>query len=381
MTNDSPIIVGRADVVGWPKPKTLIFKFQNFASLPNRKGDATTSPALSCLGQEWRLKVYPSGFAQSEGGMMSVFLQYVGPQTGEDNMVTQVRAKCTFRIKARNGTEDFENHWEHVFTSAHSWGWPDFKPIDEVRNRFLDENGALTIEVDIQVWQETSSPREVTNTAWTPSLMLGKGLLRLLETGKFADVEFSVGNNCFRAHKCILFSCAPMLGTLIENAKDGEVIALPDVDPVVFEKVLYFVYSEEPPAVDFLREHACSLLEAADRFGFVQLKLVTQAEIVSSGLISVENAADLLVFADAHNCALLKEAAMDFFVSNRKDVMSTNGFSRLKESNQLLSELMDKALSPDEDGMRVASLWRELNRLGLSMDGSRQMLGRRLRES
>lgn len=80
------------------------------------------------------------------------------------------------------------------------------------------------------------------------------------------------------------------------------------------------------------------------------------------------------------------EATKDFFAANSKAVMSTEGFARVKESNELLVELIEriatnKTYDDADHEMSVADLLRELDKRGLDIDGSRETLAKRLRTS
>jgi hypothetical protein len=61
-------------------------------------------------------------------------------------------------------------------------------------------------------------------------------------------------------------------------------------------------------------------LDAADKYGVVSLKLEAEAAYVESTKITVDNAMDNLLYADAKNCALLKEAVIDFLTDNGREV-------------------------------------------------------------
>lgn len=149
------------------------------------------------------------------------------------------------------------------------------------------------------------------------------------------------------------------------------------------------MYGDEAPSKQFLQDHANSMLEVADRFGCLRLKIVVQSMIVRHDIISVENAADLFLLADAQNCALLKEASMDFFAANLEAVMATDGYSRVKESHRLVVELLerlgnikiDENSNHDVNKMSVTDLWRELDKMGLDLDGSRDTLAKRLKST
>ena len=56
-------------------------------------------------------------------------------------------------------------------------------------------------------------------------------------------------------------------------------------------------------------------MEVADRFDCNGLKVLPELALVKSG-IEKDNVPELLLFADAHNCALLKEAALSCIVGN-----------------------------------------------------------------
>merc|ERR1712194_254549 len=77
---------------------------------------------------------------------------------------------------------------------------------------------------------------------------------------------------------------------------------------------------------------------AADRFCLTNLKLYVESIIVDK-FATTSTAASLLLFADSHSCALLKEAAMDLCASDPSSVMRTPCWSLLKESETILSEL------------------------------------------
>ena len=84
---------------------------------------------------------------------------------------------------------------------------------------------------------------------------------------------------------------------------------------------------------------------------------------------------------------------MDYFVKNAPAIMESEGFEQVKESPNILTELMalgfggsKKRPAPaDSDGddrdykrMRVATLRQKLDEKGLNVDGSKEMLVSRL---
>ena len=138
---------------------------------------------------------------------------------------------------------------------------------------------------------------------------------------------------------------------------------------------------------------AKEILLAADRFDCTQLKLYAESIIVDKFLVAY-NAAALLVFADSYSCALLKEAAMNLYASNPKAVMkSEEAWSKVKESNRLLEELLLELVSrknwlqwregtnnDNADDLDVTSIREELQEAKLEVDGSREILVERLKK-
>ena len=84
-----------------------------------------------------------------------------------------------------------------------------------------------------------------------------------------------------------------------------------------------------------------SILVTADRFGCSNLKLYAESLLVASSQ-NRNNMVELLLFADSHSCALLKEACMDAYSHNPTVVMKEDesAWTKLQESSKLLSELL-----------------------------------------
>jgi hypothetical protein len=102
----------------------------------------------------------------------------------------------------------------------------------------------------------------------------------------------------------------------------------------------------------------------------------------------------LILLGDSQNCALLKEAAIEFFAENAKSVKASPGWAKLRESADLLDELMEvlvnnnkkRSTPADADEMKdykhmcISSLRQMLDEKGFDVDGSREMLINRLEE-
>ena len=80
---------------------------------------------------------------------------------------------------------------------------------------------------------------------------------------------------------------------------------------------------------DDMKSLAKEIIDAADRFGVTSLKLEAEVCLVNATIFGVENLKDILLYADLKNCALLKEAAMDYMAENKDKVRGQNHFMML----------------------------------------------------
>lgn len=429
--------------------KTIRTTFHNFESLPAQRGEMVSSPTLECHGLKWRVEVYPGGSSNSNPYMTHVSLFLRCESSKEKGQA--VKAACVIRVPTtgfQGGTRLAASDGAQTFgTSLTESSWGNYNSVSRIFllnsfNHFLFR-GSLTIEVDIQVvfdnfpWATPTVPTSNTtcssacsahaaekarlkekyeglekNHASTKAKLnafkyalrkvnrqmkpLSLDMLQLLESGDNADVIFEVGlaKKSFRAHRLILLSRCPTLALLTEDCDDGHSIPIEGVEPGMFRMVLRFVYGGKVPTKDILEKDAQTIIRAADRFGCTGLKLFAEAELASAD-ISTDNAAQLILFADATNCALLKEAAMDKFVDDIDGVMASDGYDQVKESPAILAEMVAAMASANKkrpagnDGdegkdykrMRVAALRKKLEAKGLDIDGSKEMLVSRLKEA
>jgi hypothetical protein len=148
---------------------------------------------------------------------------------------------------------------------------------------------------------------------------------------------------------------------------------------------------------DEMKSHAQEIIDMADRFGVSGLKLEAEAFLVRTTAISMENVMDHLHFADMKNCALLKEAAMDFILDNKVEVLEKVSLN--DAPGGLLADVLAAVArgenirngiavaSANASGvdqyitMRVSELRSKADAKGLDVDGSREMLIAALKQS
>ena len=248
--------------------------------------------------------------------------------------------------------------------------------------------GALVVEVHMKLINPpTASPPFVPENS---SCKIIQGLFMDEES---ADIVFEVGGRQFKsnarkktktspvrfpAHQLILRKCSSTtLAELCGSAGDKTTssIQISDVSPDVFRHLLFHLYGGEV-AEDDMKSHAKDILEAADRYGVINLKLAAEACLVKITALSIDNFFDLLLFADSKNCALLKEAAIDFMLENRDEVHENVSFHDAPGAliSDILTALGRKEKKEGLRGMRVNDLRWRAHEIGLDVDGSREML-------
>ncbi|KAL7453420.1 hypothetical protein ACHAWC_005109 [Mediolabrus comicus] len=201
--------------------------------------------------------------------------------------------------------------------------------------------------------------------------------------------EFQDILEVFPAHLFVLKACAPMLADLYYgsgeffalpgvggNLNDYTVIEVTDVEPHIFRHLLFYVYGGSVPEEE-LKTYAKDIIDAADKYAIINLKLEAEAAYVESAGITMENAVDNLLYADAKNCALLKEAVLDFLAENSVEAAQNISFTDVP--GHVINDLLVAfGRSKNNDGsendadkystMRVSELRFMLDEKGLDVD-------------
>jgi hypothetical protein len=364
---------------------TMRFLILDFAIRKEKRGEFVSTDTVVVHGYPWKLMIYPRGDNDSSHrDYGSVHLKYV-----EDDLENfPVNASAIFRSKTavlglNKRTFDENNN---------SWVVPSGCLN---RKQMCDDFGSVTIDVEIFIGTERKM------IWYPPSVRIDHIATKLFRSTKESDVVFIVGSTgkIFNAHKCVLELASSTLYELVltdsNDSNDDIDIVLPDVDEAVFEKILKFIYIGEYPVMTNDDENSVKdIFLTADRLNCTDLKLYAESVLIEKYLVP-SNAAEMTLFADAHSCALLKEASMKVYVTDPKTVMaSENDWSKLAESKDLVMELLiyavnfgrntytyspvaDSTPSEDVDSLDVTSLRERLQKSNLDYDGSREMLVKR----
>jgi hypothetical protein len=155
-------------------------------------------------------------------------------------------------------------------------------------------NGALVIEVDMRL-------AKLTKTVSPPfTLENPSSCVTVLEAfldEKHSDIVFEVAMDhtrknsamkvakttpvTFPAHRLIVAKCSSILADLCESHDDSATtpIQINDVTPHIFRLLLSYIYGVKI-SDDDMKYHEQEIIEAADKYGVVNLKLEAEASLI-----------------------------------------------------------------------------------------------------
>lgn len=242
---------------------------------------------------------------------------------------------------------------------------------------------AVSASLTITIASAVQSHLHRFNDMYQPPSPHSANMLKLLKSSKDADVSFIVRGTTVLAHSLIITANAPILANycnFISEADSGcsSDKLIEDVSPEVFQLILEYIYSGIYPSNKNAIKYDKELINAANKNELVELKMVVENMLVQECVITKENVSDYIVFADSKCCPLLKEYALSYFVLHYKDVLKKEDSKILCESRELLSEIINLVGQSGEESLSVAELRKELGKLDLDVDGSKQALVSRL---
>eukprot|EP00956_Cyclotella_meneghiniana_P016812 scaffold26860_cov62-Cyclotella_meneghiniana.AAC.7 len=357
------------------KPALLHFRFDGFADLPSEVDQYVTSDVQTdCNGNKWMVKLYPGGESDDpEQGWISLYLHSV-----------EKKVDVAYRLAVKNVDGEFIQKLDYDF--AFLLGEDDYSGYGSsefiLRDKILDpnnnilKNGALCVDVTIQV-------KDNKDDHYKPKSKLAQKMMKLLESGDGADTSFKVGSSTFPVHSQVLRSNAPILANHLPKPTKKSSMTIQGVREAVFQLMLAFVYAEQYPSDKEMLEHGKELIDAANKYELVDLKMAVEHVLVRERILTTENVSDYILFADAQSCPLLKEYAIAFLRLNAKEVIESEHSKCLKESGELLAEIMVLFAGGNEgeETLTVNELRKELGKRDLDVDGSKEALVARLEEA
>jgi len=369
--------------------------FHQFANIT----EMISSPSFLCVGHHWRLRLFPG-----EDGVEGTPLQ--GLTVLRIINMSEASTKVKFGFSVRNAAGKEVLHQDpiiHHFGSAGSRKSGYYFANFSTRSKLMDAlvKGSLVFEIRMKPMKELFPQ-------FIPVNPITENILKRFNDEESADMVFEVGgkydrckngdggegshkksktSTTFYAHHLVLTDGAPALAEMYKTlAGSGDVVAMEinDVTPDIFRHMLYYIYGGKISA-DELKVNTKDIIDACDKYGIVHLKLEAEACYVESTTIDIDNMMDNLLYADSKNCALLKEAVIDFVVGNGNDILGKISFDNISGSvvNDILTAITrEKNNSADQESnagnqfttMYVSELRAKLHENGMDVDGSREAM-------
>ncbi|CAA7033107.1 unnamed protein product [Microthlaspi erraticum] len=119
------------------------------------KEDPLSSNIFSMGGRNWVLKLYIKGETRRDGKWLSTFLFLAGSETMKEDEKIYTRAHL--RVLDPFGNNDITKEllcWHN--NSKSGWGRPHFMSIAELREAYLDKEGTLSVEIELEVVSTTN---------------------------------------------------------------------------------------------------------------------------------------------------------------------------------------------------------------------------------
>ena len=225
---------------------------------------------------------------------------------------------------------------------------------------YVLQNGSLVIEVRLMRLDGTDAIEKTTPLFIPENPSACKIIQKMFMNEKTADVVFEVGGaepkgnsrkrakkppSIFYAHRVILEQCSTTLSDLCASSQDDTgrytlaPIQIADVNADMFHNILNYIYGGKVPT-EFMKSNFKEIIEASDKYGVSNLKLVAEAFYVESTTITTDNLMEHLLYADSKNCALLKETVMDFIAENDAEVLQKVSFTDLPGGSTMFTDIL-----------------------------------------
>ncbi|KAH9363374.1 hypothetical protein HPB48_006480 [Haemaphysalis longicornis] len=314
---------------------TWVIKDFSFSLEDKTELHSATFPAESEDDMKWRIIVKPNGGDHNSKEYVSVYLELLFSEEAV------LRAKFKFSILNAN--------WEQTrytvkaprvsFVEANTWAILKFIRLDELLDNaeelLPDDTFTLYCEVLVFAVVDTFSARSSINI---PDSQLSTDLSRLFGSEDFSDVAINANGVSYCAHRNILAVRCPELVSFVssqQDTRDDCLVEVKDVNPDVLQEMLQFIYTGEASDIS---DVAKELFIVARRFNLERLVSLCEQTLLSK--LSVQTAAQTLVFAERHRVSRLKKCAIGFIRAHFEGVTVTSGWKEmLIEAPQLVREV------------------------------------------
>lgn len=152
----------------------------------------------------------------------------------------------------------------------------------------------------------------------------------LLQTKKYSDITFLVGNEEISAHKLIVASRSDVFAAMFDSdmmeKKTGR-IEITDIEPTIFKQLSSFMYSGNVDSMN--TDELLKLIQAADKYSV--RSLVNMCAYRLSCDLSIANAVDILIVAASVNSDFLKKNCIDLIIKNKQKIVTSESYDKLRQ--------------------------------------------------
>ncbi|XP_065219090.1 protein roadkill-like [Planococcus citri] len=294
-------------------------------------------PTLLNKLYEWEVLFYPNGVSGSQDSISLILRLHCicGFEKAVVNFKASVMDRHYREVRSKEDLREF-------ISGGMIIEWNEFCHKDKIFRNKLLFNNQLIIFVHISYYIQCQDlPSNIAKCD------LSNSLASLLKNPKFADVQLNVSSGkSYWAHRAILASRSGFFARKF-NEIDKEkrykkvLLHVTDTDRDVMDAVLRYIYTGGCETSNNLTDR---LLMAADKFevhGLVNICLESLSDIV----ISVKNAANVLVSADKYHLHELKSRVIEYIVGHWVDVLKSVGWKRMVGTNTHLVNEMCQILA------------------------------------
>ncbi|GBN78865.1 Protein roadkill [Araneus ventricosus] len=194
--------------------------------------------------------------------------------------------------------------------------------------------------IDIAKKKSDNRSLDIENEFSVPKCILLDDLKSLLNNSCLSDVKLKTKSQTYPAHKCILGARSPVFEAMFSSdmkEKINECVDIEDLNDDTVLRLLRYIYSADVEELAW--GSATQLYEAADKYEVLSLKDICSSYLRNN--LCPGNACEALVLADLHQDEDLKGFVQDFVLRNGKDIINSEEWEQLMETNlKLAAETM-----------------------------------------
>ncbi|XP_065205298.1 speckle-type POZ protein B-like isoform X9 [Planococcus citri] len=326
---------------------SYVWTIENFDFL-EAKGERLYSPLFSSITNtqvQWYLLLYPNcSHPDGTNNLMKVSLHMSSRQYSFDK-TKKIFAKMAFSILNENCKEERK---QTTSIKEFSYNGPEntirgfgkcIKKDANFRKKLL-LNNTLRIRCEVMF----SDAKDIIGSSHqcefhldVPECNFSENFVSLLENQELTDVIISANGKDYPAHKAVLAARSPVFRAMFKYSTRENMlnrVDIEDINEIVVGEMLKYIYTGK---CSNLKKLAAELLAAADKYDLYQLKMICARTLLEG--LSVENAAKVLVLADMHCVKELKNKVIKFIVSKPTEVLSTEGWKRIRSHFELADEV------------------------------------------